>query len=51
MRSYLRLRQVCLAAPHLEAAAALMRALLGLEACHRDAGVAQYGLANVLFPI
>jgi catechol 2,3-dioxygenase-like lactoylglutathione lyase family enzyme len=51
MRPYLRLRQVCLAAPHLEASAALIRALLGLQACHRDAGVAQYGLENVVFPI
>ena len=51
MRAYLRLRQVCLAAPHLEAAAALIRALLGLEVCHRDGGVAQYGLENVVFPV
>lgn len=51
MRAYLRLRQICLAAPHLEAAAALIRALLGLEACHRDGGVAQYGLENVVFPV
>src|SRR5215468_3843023 len=51
MRAYLRLRQVCLAAPHLEAAAALIRALLGLEACHRDGGVAQYGLENAVFPV
>ena len=51
MRPYLRLRQVCLAAPHLEAAAALIQALLGLEACHHDAGVAHYGLNNVVFPI
>jgi len=51
MRPYLRLRQVCLAASHLEAAAALIEALLCLQACHRDAGVAQYGLKNVVFPI
>jgi len=51
MRPYLRLRQVCLAAPHLEASAVLIRALLGLEECHRDSGVAKYGLANVVFPI
>ena len=51
MRAYLRLRQICLAAPHLEAAAALIRALLGLEACHRDGGVAQYGLENAVFPV
>ena len=51
MQSYLRLRQICLAAPHLEAASALIRALLGVEECHRDAGVAKYGLENALFPI
>src|SRR5262245_27237993 len=51
MRPYLRLRQECLAAPHLEASAALIRALLGLEVCHRDAGVARYGLETMVFPI
>ncbi len=51
MQPYLRLRQICLAAPHLEPAAALIRALLGLEECHRDGGVAKYGLENVLFPV
>ena len=51
MQPYLRLRQVCLAAPHLEASSALIRALLGVEECHRDANVASYGLENALFPI
>jgi len=51
MRPYLRLRQVCLAAPHLEASSALIGALLGLAACPRDSGVAKYGLENVIFPI
>jgi hypothetical protein len=51
MQPYLRLRQVCLAAPHLEAASALIRALLGVEECHRDGNVAKYGLENALFPI
>jgi catechol 2,3-dioxygenase-like lactoylglutathione lyase family enzyme len=51
MQSYLRLRQVCLAAPHLEASSALIRALLGVEECHRDGNVASYGLDNALFPI
>jgi hypothetical protein len=51
MQPYLRLRQVCLAAPHLEASSALIRALLGVEECHRDPNVAEYGLENALFPI
>jgi catechol 2,3-dioxygenase-like lactoylglutathione lyase family enzyme len=51
MRPYLRLRQICLVAPHLDASSALIRDLLGVEECHRDAGVAKYGLENVLFPI
>jgi len=51
MRPYLRLRQICLVAPHLEASSALIRALLGVEECHRDGGVAKYGLENALFPI
>jgi Glyoxalase-like domain len=51
MRPYLRLRQICLVAPHLEASSALIRSLLGVEECHRDAGVAKYGLENALFPI
>jgi hypothetical protein len=51
MQSYLRLRQICVAAPHLQAAAALIGALLGVEECHRDSSVAKYGLENVLFPV
>jgi hypothetical protein len=51
MRGYLRLRQVCLVAPHLEACSALIAALLGVAECHRDGGVAAYGLDNALFPI
>jgi catechol 2,3-dioxygenase-like lactoylglutathione lyase family enzyme len=51
MQPYLRLRQICLAAPHLEASSALIQALLGIEECHRDGNVAKYGLENVLFPI
>jgi hypothetical protein len=51
MQPYLRLRQVCLASPHLQASSALIRALLGVEECYRDANVAAYGLENALFPI
>ena len=51
MQPYLRLRQVCLAAPHLDASAALITALLGLAECHRDSAVARYGIANAVFPV
>ncbi|MGM0584931.1 MAG: VOC family protein [Pseudomonadota bacterium] len=51
MAGWLRLRQVCLAAPHLEASAALIRELLGLEECFRDPAVAEYGLENAVFPL
>jgi hypothetical protein len=51
MPSYLRLRQICLAAPHLPASSALIAALLGLAECHRDAAVARYGLENAVFPV
>jgi Glyoxalase-like domain len=51
MQHYLRLRQICLVAPYLQASSALIRALLGVEECHRDSAVAKYGLENALFPI
>jgi hypothetical protein len=51
MQPYLRLRQVCLAAPHLQASSALIAALLGLAECHRDGAVARYGLENAVFPV
>ena len=51
MGSYQRLRQVCLAAPHLEASTQLLQSLLGLEECHRDPAVAAYGLENALLTI
>lgn len=47
----LRLRQVCLAAPHIEACTQLVQGLLGLSECHRDPNVGQYGLDNILFPL
>jgi hypothetical protein len=45
----LRLRQICLAVPDLEPAVALIRGAFGVEVCHRDDGVAKYGLVNALF--
>jgi Glyoxalase-like domain len=51
MADYLRLRQICLVARELEPVLADIRAILGLEICHRDSGVAKYGLVNALLPI
>jgi hypothetical protein len=48
---YLRLRQICLVARELEPIVADIRAILGLEVCYRDSGVAKYGLVNALLPI
>jgi len=49
VKPYLRLRQVCLAAPALAPAVAAVETVLGLPVCHRDPAVAQYGLVNALF--
>ena len=38
-------------APELEPVVEDIRAILELEICHRDQGVAKYGLVNALFPI
>lgn len=46
---YLRLRQVCLAAPRLEPVVDAVRAIFGVEVCHRDDAVGAYGLENALF--
>jgi len=51
MADYLRLRQICLVAKQLEPVVEDIRAIFGLEVCHRDPGVAKYGLVNALFPI
>jgi hypothetical protein len=48
MDGYLRLRQVCLAAPELEAAAEDIGAIFGLGVCHRSE-LAEFGLINALF--
>ena len=45
----LRLRQICLVAPQLEPVVDAVAAIFGLPVCHRDPGVAKYGLVNALF--
>jgi hypothetical protein len=51
MAEYLRLRQICLVARELEPVVADICAILELEVCYRDSGVAKYGLVNAVFPI
>ena len=51
MSSYVRLRQICLVAPHLEPAIADICAIMGLNVCYRDGNVAKYGLENALMPV
>lgn len=51
MTPFLRLRQICLVASDLDRETAHIKAVFGLEECHRDASVAKYGLENVLFPV
>jgi len=46
----LRLRQVCLAAPHLDPAVSDLAAIFGIEVCVRDYHVDIYGLNNALLP-
>jgi hypothetical protein len=50
MASYLRLRQICLVAPHLEPAISDIADIMGLKVCYRDGNVAEYGLENALLP-
>ena len=45
----LRLRQICLAVTELRPAEAAIRAIFGIEVCHRDENVGKYGLENALF--
>jgi len=45
------MRQICLVARRLEPVVEELRAVLGLEICHRDPGVGKYGLENALFPV
>jgi hypothetical protein len=49
--SPLRLRQICLVAPHLEPVVCDIAAIMGLHVCHRDGNVAKYGLENALLPV
>lgn len=51
MALYLRLRQICLVAPKLQPVVDDIAAILELAVCHRDGGVAKYGLENALLPI
>ena len=51
MASYLRLRQICLVAPHLEPVISDISAVMGLRVCYRDGNVAKYGLENALLPV
>jgi len=48
---YVRLRQICLVARHLEPVVGDIAAILGLKVCYRDGNVAKYGLENALLPI
>jgi len=49
--SQMRLRQVCLVAPHLEPVVGDITAILGLDVCYRDPHVEKYGLENALMPV
>jgi len=51
MASDIRLRQICLVAPHLEPVIPDIAAIMGLNVCYRDGHVAKYGLENALLPV
>src|SRR2546423_14197149 len=51
MASYLRLRQICLVAAHLEPVVTDISEIMGLKVCYRDGNVAKYGLENALLPV
>jgi hypothetical protein len=48
---YMRLRQICLVAPHLEPVIGDIAGIMGLNVCYRDGSVAKYGLENALLPV
>lgn len=47
----MRLRQICLVAPHLEPVVSDIADIMGLRVCYRDGNVAKYGLENALLPV
>jgi hypothetical protein len=49
--SFIRLRQICLVAPHLEPVISDIADIMGLNVCYRDGNVAKYGLENALLPV
>src|SRR5258707_5972370 len=51
MAGYVRLRQICLVAPHLEPVISDIADIMGLSVCYRDGNVAKYGLENALLPV
>jgi hypothetical protein len=51
MTGYVRLRQICLVAPHLEPVISDIAGIMGLHVCYRDGNVAKYGLENALLPV
>lgn len=51
MARYMRLRQICLVAPHLEPVISDIAGIMGLKVCYRDGNVAKYGLENALLPV
>jgi hypothetical protein len=51
MTGYMRLRQICLVAPHLEPVISDIAGIMGLSVCYRDGNVAKYGLENALLPV
>ncbi|ETR76085.1 hypothetical protein X566_16030 [Afipia sp. P52-10] len=51
MADYLRLRQICLAAPKLDRLVDDLQEIFDIKVCYRDPNVAKYGLQNALFVI
>ena len=51
MPDFLRLKQICLVAPHIEPVATDIGAIMGLDVCYRDPRVGAYGLENVLYAV